>query len=191
MNPLAALVLSAALLGSSGAAAVSPPPILFAADDLPAVAGEVFRLDANGSRVDLSKSAFRDLMPVVAPDGRRVAFASTRSGGYGIYQVGIDGTGLRRLDSPPLGKTIDSPAELVWAPNSKALAVVSGDLKERLAVVGPGRKTTVIARAGLIYGTKWSPDSRLVTATVDQSRGRRQIEAFTPAGRAVWHVPFQ
>ena len=60
MNPLAVLVLSAALLGSSGAAAVTPPPILFAADDLPAVAGEVYRLDANGHLVDLSKSPFRD-----------------------------------------------------------------------------------------------------------------------------------
>src|SRR4051794_27657993 len=155
MNPLAALVLSTALLGSSGAAAVSPPPILFAADDLPAVAGEVFRLDANGSRVDLSKSAFRDLMPVVAPDGRRVAFASTRSGGYGIYQVGIDGTGLRRLDSPPLGKTIDSPAELVWAPNSKALAVVSGDLKERLGGGGPRRQNGGGGGGRAGFGGRW------------------------------------
>src|SRR6188472_328425 len=121
MNPLAVLVLSAALLGSTGAAAVVPPPILFAADELPGVAGEIYRLDANGHLVDLSKSPFRDSMPVAAPDGRSVAFVSPRSGRDGIYQVGIDGSGLRRIDSPRL----DSPAQLVWAPNSKGLAVVS------------------------------------------------------------------
>src|SRR4051812_50088360 len=103
MNPLAALVLSAALLGSSGAAAVSLPPILFAADDLPAVAGEVFRLDANGARVDLSKSAFRDFMPAVAPDGEHVAFVSARSGRDAIYEGGVDGPGPRRPASPPPG----------------------------------------------------------------------------------------
>src|SRR3954451_1355925 len=103
MNPLAGLVLSTALLGSSGAAAVSPPPILFAADDLPAVAGEGFRLDANGARVDLSKSAFRDFVPAFAPDGEHVAFVSARSGRNAIYEVGIAASGMRRLDSPALG----------------------------------------------------------------------------------------
>src|SRR3954468_16286650 len=187
MNPLAALVLSAALLGSSGAAAVSRPPILFAADDLPAVAGEVYRLEANGARVDLSKSAFRDLMPAVAPDGEHVAFVSARSGRNAIYEVGIDGSGLRRLDSPALG----SVAQLAWAPNSKAVAVVSGDLTERLSVLGPGRPAKVLARAPLIYNAEWSPDSRLVTATIDRGQGRRQIDAFRPAGGLVWHAPFQ
>ena len=187
MNPLAALVLSAALLGSSGAATVTPPPILFAADDLPAVRGEVYRLDANGRRVDLSKSAFRDFMPAVAPDGKHVAFVSARSGKNAIYEVGIDGSGLRRLDSPALGTV----AQLAWAPSSKELAVVSGDLNERLSVLAPGRKAKVLARAAFIYNPEWSPDSRLVTATIDHGHGRRRIDAFTPAGSLAWHAPFR
>ncbi|HEX3686015.1 MAG TPA: hypothetical protein VHU60_00400 [Gaiellaceae bacterium] len=186
MNPLAALVF-AALLASSGAAAVTPPPILFAADDLPAVAGEVYRLDANGHLVDLSKSPFFDWMPVVAPDGRSVAFVSPRSGRNAIYRVGIDGSGLRRIDSPPLA----NPAQLVWAPSSRALAVVTADATERLAVVGPGRKAKVIARGEVIYNPEWSPDSRLVTVRVGGVRGNRHIDAVTPAGRLLWHVPFQ
>ena len=186
MSPLAVIVLSAALLGSTGAAAVTPPSILFAADNLPAVAGEVYRLDADGHLVDLSKSPFRDLMPMTAPSGKSVAFVSNRGGTNRIYLVGIDGTRLRRLESPPL----DTPAQLVWAPNSKALAVVSFVAKERLTIVGPDRKSKVIARGDVVYNPEWSPDSRLLTVTVGGIQSRR-IDAFTPAGRLVWHVPFQ
>jgi Tol biopolymer transport system component len=185
MNPLAALVLSAALLGSTGAAAVPPPPILFAADNLPAVRGEIYRLDANGRRIDLSKSAFDDFLPVVAPDGKRVAFVSTRSGSTRIYQVGIDGSGLRILDSPPLV----NPYQLVWEPDSRALAVAWGSAIGRVTVVAPGRKASVIGRGQAVYGPEWSADGRLVTVTAG-NLGHRQIEAFTPAGQLVWRVPF-
>jgi TolB protein len=186
----ASLLLSTGLAVTSGHAGPATPPIVFAADKLPAVAGEVYRLDASGHRVDLSNSPFRDSMPAASPDGKSVAFLSVRSGGNGIYQVGLDGSGLRRLDSPPLGPTLDNSAQLVWALNSKALAIVSGNLTERLTVVGPGRKTKVIAHGGVVYNPEWSPDSRLLTVTVGGRRSRR-IETFTPAGRLVWRVPFQ
>ena len=78
----------------------------------------------------------------------------------------------------------------MWAPNSKALAVVSFVAKERLTIVGPDRKSKVIARGDVVYNPEWSPDSRLLTVTVGGIQSRR-IDAFTPAGRLVWHVPFQ
>jgi TolB protein len=67
---------------------------------------------------------------------------------------------------------------------------VDGSLWERLTVVGPGRRAKVIARGEVVYNPEWSPDSRLLTVTVDGSRSRH-IEAFTPAGRRLWSVPFQ
>lgn len=68
---------------------------------LAAASGDIFRLDANGHLTNLSRSPFADEDPLVSPDGRRVAFVSERGGGPGIYEVGIDGAGLRRLDPPP------------------------------------------------------------------------------------------
>ena len=98
---LRTLIVTLLAAASGGAASTSPPPILFAADNEPALNGDIFRLDANGRRVNLSKSPFADEDPFVSPDGRRVAFVSERGGGPGIYEVGIDGAGLRRLDPPP------------------------------------------------------------------------------------------
>jgi Tol biopolymer transport system component len=60
---------------SGGAASTAPPPILV--------------------------SPFADEDPFVSPNGKRVGFVSERGGGPGIYDVGIDGAGLRRLDPPP------------------------------------------------------------------------------------------
>jgi Tol biopolymer transport system component len=189
MRPVALVILAAAILAAGGAAAVSTPPIVLSADNLPAVTGEIYRLDANGHRVDLSKSPFRDEQPLVAPDGRRVAFVSNRSGHPGVYSVRLDGTGLLRLDSPPLQpNAVQSSMQLAWAPNSKLLAVVSGDAKEKLSVVGPGRSTKPIARADLFTTPAWSPDSRVLTLVVGEN-GRRELRAFTPAGRPAWRAP--
>ena len=80
-----------------------PPPILFAADNAPALGGDLFRLGANGRRVNLTNSPFADEYPLVSPNGKRVAFVSNRSGSPGIYVVGIDdslrtdGSDVRRL----------------------------------------------------------------------------------------------
>jgi hypothetical protein len=83
---LRALIVSLLAAASGGAAGPAPPPILFAADNEPALSGDIFRLDANGHLVNLSKSPFADEYPLVSPDGRRVAFVSERGGGPGILR---------------------------------------------------------------------------------------------------------
>ncbi len=189
LRALVALLLAAV---GGGAKAPSVPPILFAADDAPALSGELYRLDANGRVVDLSKSAFRDEQPVVAPNGRRVAFISVRDEAAGIYVVGIDGRGLQRLDPPPhrIASSADS-VQLVWSPDSRRLAVVSGDLTSRLTIMQPGRAPIVVTRAPFVYAPIWSPDSRLVAVQADAGEGQvRQLRVFTSAGKPAWRVPY-
>lgn len=189
LRALVALLLAAV---GGGATAPSTPPIVFAADDAPALSGELYRLDADGTVVDLSKSAFRDEQPVVSPDGTKVAFVSVRDEAAGIYVVGIDGKGLQRLDPPPhrIGSSADV-VQLTWSPDSRTLAVVSGDLISRLTILEPGRTPVVATKAPFLYAPVWSPDSRCVAVQTDPGEGRqREIRVFTRAGKLAWHAPY-
>lgn len=164
----AAALLAGAIAGSVAAEPSVPAeaalPILFAADNEPALSGDIFRLDANGRLVNLSKSPFADEYPLVSPDGRRVAFVSERGGGPGIYEVGIDGAGLRRLDPPPhqIGTSTLTP-QLAWSPDSTRLAAVTGDLKSTLRILEPGHTPKVLTRSRFLFAPTWSPDGRLLT----------------------------
>jgi Tol biopolymer transport system component len=177
------VVLGGAILACNAAAAgPGTPPIVFSADRFPAVSGEIYRIDSDGTRVDLSGSPFQDTVPAVAPNGHSVAFVKYRSGGAAVYVVGIDGSDLQQLAAPGLGL---QPRELTWSPNSKAIAVISGEATSRLSVLGPGREGRVIARAkSFLEQPAWSPGGRLLT--VDALGGTR---AFTPAGKLAWRVP--
>ena len=81
--------------------------IVFAADRNPTLYGEIYRVDRNGRRVDLSRSPARDLAPAVSPDGRLVAFSSNRGGKLALYTVHLDGTHLKRV-SPFLASGVDA-----------------------------------------------------------------------------------
>lgn len=121
----------------SPARSVSP----WRADNAPALSGDIFRLDANGRLVNLSNSPFADEHPLVS-DGRRVAFVGERGGGPGIYEVGIDGAGLRRLDPPPhqIGASLLTP-QLAWSPDGRLVTVRSqpGSARVELAFTLKGQ----------------------------------------------------
>jgi Tol biopolymer transport system component len=181
---LSAFVLLGGAILACNAAAAGPgtPPIVFSADREPAVSGEIYRVDSDGTRVDLSASPFQDTVPAVAPNGKSVAFVRYRSGGAAVYVVGIDGSGLKQLAAPGLGL---QPRELTWSPNSKAIAVISGEATSKLSVLGPGRKGRVIARAkSFLDEPAWSPRGQLIT--VGAPGGTR---AYIPAGKLLWRVP--
>jgi TolB protein len=167
VRPLSLLLLAAACAaGTTAAAAPTAPPILFSADRAPSLSGEIYRLDADGRLVDLSNSPFTDTGPVVAPDGRNVAFQSYRGSG-GVWLADMDGSGLTQLATPPIGTSLDnSRILLAWAPDSKRLALASGeDRAARLSVIGPGRAPVLLARRP-VFQPAWSPSGRIVTAFV-------------------------
>lgn len=68
--------------------------------------------------LNLTNDSFFDRYPRWSPDGRRVAFASDRSGGYEIWMIDVDGTNLRRVtyDSPKEGTSFP-----VWSPDGSKL----------------------------------------------------------------------
>jgi Tol biopolymer transport system component len=165
--------------------ASTPSLIVFSADRAPSVTGEVYRLDPNGHRIDLSKSPYQDTNPVVSPDGKRVAFLSDRSGTTALYEVGVDGRGLvrLRLSIPPLSDAGCQP-QLAWQPRGDMLAVAAcGNLEGRLWIIRGGRKPLKLLQSkNGEDALSWSPDGRVLVA----SPFRGVFRAFSPDGRPLW-----
>ena len=61
-----------------------------------------------------------DIRPVVSPDGRQIVFTSTRDGGYNVYVMKIDGTGVRALTTG-----LDRDDYPAWHPDGKHVVIVS------------------------------------------------------------------
>ena len=60
--------------------------------------GDIFTVDANGgSAHQLTSNAAYDTQPVWSPDGKEIAFASSREGSMDIYVMGRDGGAPKRL----------------------------------------------------------------------------------------------
>lgn len=175
-------------LGFAAASGRASPtaPIVFAADRAPSVSGEIYRLDPNGHRVDLSKSPYQDLFPAVSTNGRTVAFVRGLGGTARVYEVGIDGHGLVQL-GPSLSRLSEAECNptLAWQPGGERLAV-GACTPNKLWIVRPHRRPLAIASAPL--SPSWSPDGRVLAASTASPRGNSVVRAFSPSGRPLWHA---
>lgn len=97
--------------------------------------------------------------PHVSPDGRRVAFVSTRSGNEEIWVVSLDGSGTKRLTSFR-GARLETPR---WSPDGRRLAFSArvparADLYVISADGGVPERLT--AEAADALAPNWSRDGR-------------------------------
>ncbi|HEY2072886.1 MAG TPA: hypothetical protein VGG88_04870, partial [Gaiellaceae bacterium] len=179
MKTLAAALAAAVLAGGathSGGSSL----IVFAADRAPAITGDVFRADSNGRVANLTHSPWQDTRPLVSPNGKLVAFLSDRGGAGGLWVIGIDGAGLRRVRA--IGFPSEMYVEMAWSPNSKTIAVTTGRVNHStLSLATPGGPPHALARAFDLGPVSWSPDGRLVTVLT-----RGGVDAYTVAGKKAW-----
>ncbi|HKT43516.1 MAG TPA: LpqB family beta-propeller domain-containing protein [Gaiellaceae bacterium] len=182
MKALAAVAAAAALTGGATHAGGSSL-IVFSADREPSISGDVYRADWNGRVVNLTHSAWNDSQPLVSPNGKLVAFLSDRGGAQGLWVIGVDGTGLRRV--PALGFPSDQYVQMAWSPDGKTIALASGNVNRyALSLATPGGRPRVLVRSGSFGQVSWSPDGRLVTVHTEGT-----IDAYTPSGKKAWSVP--
>ena len=123
--------------------------------------------------LDPPEPGVQDLDPAWAPDGQRLSFTSTRAGGYAIFVVNADGSGLQRI-SPP-GARAGWPA---WSPDGRRIAFQMAhdrvtDLYLYDLTGGPGR---------LITGAGGAPPTMMEGAAAWAPDGARLVYHAAPDG---------
>jgi Tol biopolymer transport system component len=178
---------AAAALASPAAA--PPSQLVFAANRSPQVNGEIYRVNPDGTSVDLSDSPALDADPAVSPDGKHVAFVSTRGGHVAVYLVGTDGRGRRRLSQSLWAATPNDglAASFTWTADSRAFALAangSNPGEGGLYVWDAAGWRTLARRATNLTGSPaWSRDgSMLAYATNDDAT----VHVLSASGRRLW-----
>jgi dipeptidyl aminopeptidase/acylaminoacyl peptidase len=187
--PLALCVLALAAWTPSAVAGTrsAMPGIVVSADRAPALSGEVYRIDRDGRRTDLSRSPFQDTQPLISPDGRLVAFVSDRTGQTAVYVVGADGRGLRRIST-----ALAQPRLLGWSPDGRDILTAVGlNPTTQLSIVGLDHpQRAIVGRSdpcGAIQAG-WAPDGRAI-AFVGCTNGSGSVRVVTPSGAPLFHIP--
>jgi TolB protein len=133
--------------------------------------GEIYTLGAGGARPrDLTNNELDDLDPSWSPDGRGIAFASTRAGNLDLYLMNARGGSLRRLLSLP-----GDQRQPVWSPDGHTIAFVSrgadrnekGWRPDQLFLVnadGSGLRQLTHVESGAA-DPAWSPDGTALAAS--------------------------
>lgn len=113
--------------------------------------------------------------PVVSPDGRLIAFYSTRSGAQDIWVVSAEGGVPRQVTRQAMALD-DARFEPAWSPDSRSIAYISNSADywaDDLWVVdvtsGAARKLS----SGLMASTlpAWSPDGKSIALLCTSKRG--------------------
>ena len=157
----------------------------------------VVNTDGTGltSVIDDDGQGWTYMSPAWSPDGRQIAFGSSRDGGWDIYVINADGSGLRRLTTHSARD--DSPA---WSPDGRQIAFTSdrdGDFEIHVMNADGSNIRRVTDHPAEDGDPNWSPDGGRITFTssrdgnheiyvinVDGS-GTRRVTDFPDPGRAI------
>jgi WD40 repeat protein len=127
--------------------------------------------------------------PAFSPDGKRLAFVSSRSGSPEVYVAGANGRGARLFH--PVDTTQPQPPDirdLAWGPGGVRLAYAESAADGTSAiVVDDGRTQTPVSPPGeLDDHPVWSPaGTRLAWSKVVGDHARRLVLAGADGGGAV------
>ncbi|HSE28371.1 MAG TPA: hypothetical protein VLA95_09100 [Gemmatimonadales bacterium] len=124
----------------------------------------------------LTVGRFADnLSPTFAPDGRRLAFVSTRAGPPQIYAMSADGTDQELL--APFNFGVDGPSNgPEWSPDGASVAFHREiDRAPQIFLLDvAARRNRQLTSAGRNEDPTWAPDGRHLAFVSDRS-GQRQL----------------
>lgn len=155
---------------------------------------------------DLEQIKFSNAMPVVSPDGTKVAFVSNRSGAFRIWVSNLDGSDAKLISPMPIEQDegLKLPLEQKvpsWSPDGKWIAHWEGvemiHMSPFTGVKNPKRDQLISAtfhvwvvssdgkyrrKVGRGDDPTWSPDGFVTRAFSDPQRGGPKIMIETESG---------
>ncbi|MGY1683796.1 TolB family protein [Geodermatophilus sp. SYSU D01176] len=166
------------------------PPFVFASDrDGDA---EIHRTLAYGRIRQLTRNDVTDDQPVWSPDGRRIAFVSTRDGNAEVFVMDADGSDVVQVTdtaTTPDGVEVrnDSPA---WSPDGRTLAFVSNrddPEGEVYRVAADGTRLQRLTTNPFVTDNApaWSPDGRHVLYSVTPPADDADLYRMRPDGSQI------
>ncbi|MCC6391518.1 MAG: PD40 domain-containing protein [Bryobacterales bacterium] len=118
-------------------------------------------------------STRNELSPEFSPDGKRIAFASDRSGSYEVWVSNLDGSGLEKLTS--MQAPITGPAR--WSPDGKWIVFGSnaaGQFELYVVAANGGGLRRLTHHPASDKAASWSHDGRWIYFTSDRT-GQPQV----------------
>ena len=144
---------------------------------------EIHAMNADGSDskriVDPAKRPAQDEHPAWSPDGKQIAFTTTRDGNQEIYLCDADGSNLRRITSHP---SIDSHP--TWSSDGKKIAFTSsrfGNMEICVMNADGSDIRRLTDHPAMDYQPKWSPDGKWIAFTSTRD-GNYEIYIIRPDG---------
>ena len=123
-----------------------------------------------------------------SPDGRWIAFSATAEGAGGLFLIGADGSGLRRLSTaPPAAMPDHQPA---WSPDSQRLAFARQDpadgTRDLYEVTLDGRVQRLSTlRLHLLHGLTFDADGQNLTFSTTRQDARVLLRWDRSVGGAI------
>jgi Tol biopolymer transport system component len=139
-------------------------------------------VDGSGLR-QLTSGGHRNRGPRWSPDGKHIAFFSTRTGDWEIWTSDFNGEQLRQVTNLA-GYNVAWP---VWSPDGKRLAyTLFGtstflvDASKAWDAQSPEKLPPFPADARVFNGWNWSPDGRMLAGFLDRENG---LAIYSPTTR--------
>jgi Tol biopolymer transport system component/DNA-binding winged helix-turn-helix (wHTH) protein len=128
----------------------------------------LYRFNAGHPAEQVAASSSFEIDPHFSPDGRRLAFASGRSGNIAIWVAAADGSGARQL-THNIRQYPGSPA---WSPDGRSIAFDSGDVGDQVHIwtidAEGGTPRQITTGPGAQSVPRWSRDGRWIYFSSDR-----------------------